>query len=259
MDCNITQRCTLAEFVHRVRQDFNTPKHLSDIYSTLEEALDNTSARMLFSMPPRFGKTSTFAAHLPAWYLGGTPTHKIIVAVSSEAQATRLCMDMAALLTSSEYKTLYPDLVIDFTNSKPNMVRTVQGGWVLFAWPCYPLLGRTADLVIVDDVAGHKDSRSAIAWFTHSVRCRVMLGSGSVVVVETVEPEKGLIPHLLETASGDSAMDQYVLHSFPAIVNEGEENERSLWPERWTLEELLRVRESLPTLLWETSYQQKMP
>jgi predicted phage terminase large subunit-like protein len=42
----------------------------------------------------------------------------------------------------------------------------------------------------------------------------------------------------------------------PAIMNEGEENEKSLWPEQWPLEALLNTKASIDPRYWNAQYMQ---
>jgi predicted phage terminase large subunit-like protein len=50
--------------------------------------------------------------------------------------------------------------------------------------------------------------------------------------------------------------DQWEVVEFPAILNEGTENERSLWPEFWPLEELKKKRAGMDTRYWSSQYLQ---
>jgi len=51
--------------------------------------------------------------------------------------------------------------------------------------------------------------------------------------------------------------DQYEVFEFPAILNENDpENMKSLWPEQWSLESLLRTKASMPAWQWNAQYQQ---
>jgi predicted phage terminase large subunit-like protein len=43
---------------------------------------------------------------------------------------------------------------------------------------------------------------------------------------------------------------------FPAILNEGTETEKSLWPEQWSLESLQRTKASMPLWQWNAQYMQ---
>jgi len=51
--------------------------------------------------------------------------------------------------------------------------------------------------------------------------------------------------------------DQYEFFEFPAIFNEGSEEERALWPEFFDLDALRRTKASMPSFQWNAQYQQQ--
>jgi predicted phage terminase large subunit-like protein len=67
---------------------------------------------------------------------------------------------------------------------------------------------------------------------------------------------KDLTARLLKAQSTNNA-DQWEVIEFPAVFDEGEENERALWPSFWKLEELRAVRASMSLQKWNAMYQQK--
>jgi predicted phage terminase large subunit-like protein len=67
---------------------------------------------------------------------------------------------------------------------------------------------------------------------------------------------KDLTARLLKAQSTNNA-DQWEVIEFPAVFDEGEENERALWPSFWKLEELRAVRASMSVQKWNAMYQQK--
>lgn len=52
--------------------------------------------------------------------------------------------------------------------------------------------------------------------------------------------------------------DSYETFEFPAILNEGTENEKSIWPEQWSIESLQQTRASMHHIMWQwyAQYQQ---
>ena len=67
---------------------------------------------------------------------------------------------------------------------------------------------------------------------------------------------KDLTARLLKAQSTNNA-DQWEVIEFPAVFDEGEENERALWPSYWALEELRAVRASMSVQKWNAMYQQR--
>lgn len=67
---------------------------------------------------------------------------------------------------------------------------------------------------------------------------------------------RDLIGRLVKDAAMNPDADQYEVFEFPAILNENTPYEKSLWPEQWSLESLLRTKASMPAWQWNAQYQQ---
>ena len=79
---------------------------------------------------------------------------------------------------------------------------------------------------------------------------------GAIVIVMTRWGTKDLTARLLKSQSSLKA-DQWEVIEFPAVFDEGEENERALWPSFWDINELQAVRASMSIQKWNAMYQQK--
>lgn len=67
---------------------------------------------------------------------------------------------------------------------------------------------------------------------------------------------RDLTARLLKDAKLNPESDQFELFEFPAVLNEGTDKEKSLWPEQWTLEALKKTKASMPLFQWNAQYQQ---
>jgi predicted phage terminase large subunit-like protein len=68
---------------------------------------------------------------------------------------------------------------------------------------------------------------------------------------------RDLIGRLLKDTAMMEGSDQYEMFEFPAILNEDDpERVKSLWPEQWSLESLLRTKASMPLWQWNAQYMQ---
>lgn len=123
--------------------------------------------------------------------------------------------------------------------------------------------GRGADLLVVDDPFSEQDILNGnydvfdkvYEWYAYGARTRLMPG-GRVVILHTRWAKNDLIGRLVDESARNPKADQWDYTEFPAILNEGTENEKSLWPEQWSIEALKRTRESMPTFQWQAQYQQ---
>jgi predicted phage terminase large subunit-like protein len=81
---------------------------------------------------------------------------------------------------------------------------------------------------------------------------------GRICVLHTRWALRDLIGRLIKDAALNTDGDQYEIFEFPAILNEGTEDEKSLWPEQWSLEALQKTRASMHHIMWQwyAQYQQ---
>ena len=82
--------------------------------------------------------------------------------------------------------------------------------------------------------------------------------ANGVVSHNTRWHQRDLIGRLLKDSAMNEGRDSYEAFEFPAILNEGTENEKSIWPEQWTLESLQQTRASMHHIMWQwyAQYQQ---
>jgi len=119
------------------------------------------------------------------------------------------------------------------------------------------LAGRGGDLVIIDDphseqtVMSNNGFDDAWDWYTGGPRQRLQPG-GAIVCVMTRWHEKDLTGQLIRAQARDDKADQWEVVELPAIMPSGQ----SCWPEYWSLDDLERVKASIPPSKWNAQYQQ---
>jgi predicted phage terminase large subunit-like protein len=91
---------------------------------------------------------------------------------------------------------------------------------------------------------------------------------GKIAILHTRWHQRDLIGRLTKDAMMNPDADQYEIFEFPAILttpnpNYDPENpdsqsevQKSLWPEQWSLDSLLRTKASMPSWQWNAQYQQ---
>ncbi len=132
---------------------------------------------------------------------------------------------------------------------------------------------------IVDDPHSEQDIKNGntanfdvvYEWFRSGLRTRLMPG-GAICVLHTRWSQRDLVGRLTKDAILTPDGDQYEVFEFPAILEQDNpiadpDNpefdpdapkvlQKSLWPEQWTLESLLRTKASMPAWQWNAQYQQ---
>jgi predicted phage terminase large subunit-like protein len=134
---------------------------------------------------------------------------------------------------------------------------TQQGGEYFAAGVGGAITGRGADLLIIDDPHSEQDALSATAlesayeWYTSGPRQRLQPG-GKIVLVMTRWSQKDLTGLLLANQK-EAKSDHWQVIEFPAIMDHGS----PVWPEYWKLEELEKVKATLPVAKWNAQWMQK--
>ena len=212
--------------------------------------------RLIVNMPPRHTK-SEFASFLfPAWMMGRNPNMKIIQATHTTELAVGFGRKVKNLLDRDDYKELF-DTRLAADSKASGRFDTDRGGMYYAVGVGSNLAGRGGDLVIIDDPHSEQTLMSnngfddAWDWYTGGPRQRLQPG-GAIVVVMTRWHEKDLTGQLIRSQSRDEKADQWEVVELPAIMPSG----KSCWPEYWSLDDLERVKASIPPSKWNAQYQQ---
>ena len=205
---------------------------------------------------------SEFASYLlPAYIMGRKPQTKIIQATHTGELAVRFGRKVRNLMDLDRYKEVFSGVALKADSKAAGRWDTDAGGEYFAVGVGGAMTGRGADMLIIDDPHSEQDAQSALAlenaweWYTSGPRTRLQPG-GAIVIVMTRWGTKDLTARLLKAQSTNNA-DQWEVIEFPAVFDEGEENERALWPSFWKLEELRAVRASMSLQKWNAMYQQK--
>ena len=242
--------------------DWACPPHLGLISDAFAKIDQHTLDRVLIAMPPRHGKSVLSSFWGPIWYLARDPTRRVIL-ISYE-------MDFAR--TWGEYVR---DWIIDYGdpvglrlhNTRPSASnwRTHMGGGMRTAGAGGPIVGKGADLIIIDDpIKNSEEAQSDVMrekmknWFETTVMSRLEPG-GSIVEVQTRWHEDDLQGYL-EDKSINGTGDHYEVIKFPAIAVEndilGRKPGEVLWPERYPLEVMEARKKSTTSYNFSAVYQQ---
>ena len=251
-------------FVKEVWPDFicrldPSPKrwgHHQHIASEFTQISTKKKGRLIINMPPRHTK-SEFASFLfPAWMIGKYPNLKIMQVSHNAELSSRFGSKVRNLMEQKEYKNIFGDVKLREDSKAKGRWETNHGGEYFAAGVGGSITGRGADLLIIDDPHTEQDALSESAmeraydWYVSGPRQRLQPG-GSIVVVMTRWAEDDLTGRLIK-AQKEPKADKWNVISFPAILDSG----NPVWPEYWELEELEKVKASLPIRNWSAQYMQ---
>ena len=244
------------EFIYRKATKSAEWGHHQLIANEYTKIANERKGRLIINMPPRHTKSEFASIYFPAWLIGRNPKMKLIQVSHNTELATRFGSKVRNLLASPEYSQVFGDVRLREDAKAKGKWETNHGGEYFAAGVGGAITGRGADLLIIDDPHTEQDSHSegsmdrAYEWYTSGPRQRLQPG-GSIVLVMTRWAENDLTGRLIKSQKEPKA-DRWKHISFPAILESG----NPVWPEYWDLEELEKVKASLPVRNWSAQYMQ---
>ena len=246
-------------FVKCVWPEFIEGSHHRHIAEKFNKLARGEIKRLIVNMPPRHTKSEFASYLLPAWMVGRNSKLKIIQATHTGELAIRFGRKAKNLIDSEEYAKIFKTRLQEDSKAAGRW-ETAQGGEYFAAGVGGAITGRGADLLIIDDPHSEQDAlsetalESAYDWYTSGPRQRLQPGA-SIVLVMTRWSTKDLTAQLLK-AQKEVKGDQWEVVEFPAILDHGTE-EQAVWPEYWKLEELEKVKATLPVAKWNAQWMQR--
>ena len=252
-------------FIAALDKTYKFGVHLKRLGALLMDVEQNIKNRIAVSMAPRMGKSQMISIYYPAWYLGKHPDHKVIVASHTADLALVMARKVRNLINTAEYKRIFPQTCIAADAKAAGQWNTTKGGEYFSIGVGGALAGRGAHLIVADDPLSEQDIKSGntnaldstYEWFSAGLRTRLM-PEGKICVLHTRWHQRDLIGRLLKDSAMNEGGDDYEAFEFPAILHEGTDREKSIWPEQWSLEALQQTRASMHHIMWQwyAQYQQ---
>ena len=243
-------------FVKTVWPEFIEGAHHRHIAKKFNDLASGKITRLIVNMPPRHTKSEFASFLLPAWMVGRQPKLKIIQATHTGELAIRFGRKAKHLIDSEEYAKIFKTTLQEDSKAAGRW-ETSQGGEYFAAGVGGAITGRGADLLIIDDPHSEQDALSpnamenAYEWYTSGPRQRLQPG-GKIVLVMTRWSTKDLTGILLNNQK-EVKGDHWEVVEFPAILDHG----TPVWPEYWKLDELEKVKATLPVQKWNAQWMQK--
>jgi len=267
------------EFVKLMWPQFIPGPHHVLMAEAFERVAKGELKRLIINMPPRHTKSELTSWLLPAWFLGKFPRKKIIQSSNTEALAAGFGRRVRNLISGNAeededgnrglaFSDIFPGVALAKDSQSAAGWHTNRGGEYFAIGISGKVTGKGGDIVIIDDPHSEQEARQAetspeifdgvYEWYTSGPRQRLQPG-GAIIIVMTRWSKRDLTGQVLkrEAALEEGEFgDRWEVIEFPAILDENTENERSLWPNFWRLEELKATRAALPVAKWKAQYQQ---
>jgi predicted phage terminase large subunit-like protein len=248
------------DFVKHVYPDYKVGPHHEKLARIFEEIAAGKKKRVVVNIAPRHGKSELISYLAPAWFLGKYPHKKVIMASHTADLAVNFGRRVRNLVSSDSYKDIFPAVELQADSKSASRWGTNFNGEYFAIGVGGALAGRGADLFIIDDPHSEQDAKQGRAdvflpaweWFQSGPIQRLMPG-GAIIVVMTRWSKLDLTGQIVNHMVKNEDSEPWEIVEFPAILPSG----KPLWPEFWSIEELLQKKASLDVRYWNAQYLQQ--
>lgn len=205
---------------------------------------------------------SEFASYLlPAWFLGKYPGKKIIQTAHTAELAVGFGRKVRNLVGSADYQKVFPGVGLQSDSKAAGRWSTNKGGEYFAIGVGGAVTGKGADLLIIDDPHSEQEAMmgqfdvsvydKVFEWYSSGPRQRLQPG-GAIVVVMTRWSKRDLSGQIIDASVKKEGSSEWEVIELPAIMESGQ----PLWPEFWSIDELMKLKVELPISKWAAQYQQ---
>jgi predicted phage terminase large subunit-like protein len=279
-DCDLARallRRDLASFTrmafHTIEPgtEFRTRWFNRALWEKLRQVESGECRRLIVTVPPRSGKSTTVSVAFPAWALGRDPGRKLLCLSFGNDLARTLAVQFREVVESEWYQATFPACGIDARRQRDLEIATTGGGYRMAASLGGRYHGRGADLIIIDDPIKPGDALSdklrtgVNERYRNSVISRLNdKTTGAIIIVMQRLHEDDLVGHVLQqgeewdelTIPAIAPADQvYRLGPDPRDLYRRRAGE-VLDPQREPRAVLDTLRRSLGSLSFSAQYQQ---
>ena len=250
-------RAALLTFCRLTFPNYLLADHLYRLAGALSAVEAGRIRRLIVTLPPRHGKSLLCSVQFPAWALGRNPDRRVIVASYAADLAERFSRQVRATIATDAYQAVFPGVTLapdsrsvaqwDIAGRRGGLKAVGVGG---------PITGHGADIAIVDDP--HKNREEAVSkalrdrvweWYKSTLYTRLE-PKGALVVIATRWHTDDLVGRILAEEAAGVTHEGWRVLKMPAVDADG----NALWPERYGLEELEKIRTTLGVYNWSALY-----
>ena len=245
-------------FIDHVYAGYKVGPHHRRLAKIFEDIANGKKRRVIVNIAPRHGKSEMISYLAPAWFLGKYPPKKVSMASHTADLAVNFGRRVRNLVGSDPYKDIFPQVELQSDSKSASRWGTNFQGEYFAIGVGGALAGRGADLFIIDDPHSEQDAKTgrpdvflpAWEWFQSGPLQRLMPG-GSIIIVMTRWSKLDLTGMIVNQMGKEEDVDQWEIVEFPAILND-----KPLWGDFWSLEELLGKKAGMDPRYWQAQYMQ---
>lgn len=224
-----------------VPASWTAPDHVRAIAEHLDAVTRGEVDRLLIAMPPRHGKSESVTVRYPVLRLERAPEQNVLITGYNERFARRFGRKARGVARLR-------GLSLDPEKAAADEWATTAGGVCMTRGVGSPPTGVGFGLIAIDDpVRRREDAESEVYrekvwdWYTDDLYTRLEPG-GAIVLVMTLWHEDDLAARAVASEPG-----RWTILKLPALALEddalGRKPGEALWPERYPVEALERIRQ----------------
>lgn len=245
----------LIGFTEFTNPRYKTAKIHRDIAEQLERVERGEIDRLMLLVPPRHGKSELASRRFPARYLGKFPHRQFISSSATGSLAEDFGRDVRNIINSPQYCVLFDTRLAEDSKAKGRWSTDQEGSYYAIGVGA-AVMGRGAHVFMIDDPFGTMaDARNETQrknvwdWYTGTVYNRLE-ENGAIVLINHRMHEDDLTGMLrTQQAAGG---DKWEVVELKPDMDAGV----ALWPEKYPIEALQRIRRNTKAADWSALYLQ---
>ena len=273
-------RKSLLNFTLYTKPDYQVNWHHRVLCNELDKLVTGENKRLMVFMPPRNGKSELGSRRFPAYVLGKDPNAQIISTSYSADLSSRMNRDVQRIIDSEEYYKVFPETTLSQSNRRADIKGKYIRNSDIFEIVGHNGIYKSAGIgggitgmglsygIIDDPIKNRKDAESKTIresvwdWYTSTFYTRLEKGA-RVLIIMTRWHEDDLAGRLLKLAEEDPEADQWKVINYPAIAEDplSDEDPReigeALWPEKYSVKDLKKIKAAVGTYEWSALFQQR--
>ena len=265
-------RRNFKDFILYTKPEYHFNWHHEVITSKLERFARVEIKKLMLFVPPQHGKSELSTRRLPAFMLGLNPNQKIAICSYSATMASSFNRDIQRIIDDKPYSDVFPKTTLNENSainpSKNTYLRNSEtfeiighNGFVKTVGVGGSLTGTPVDIGIIDDP--FKDREEAMSntirekvynWYTDVFSTRLHNDSQQLIIM-TRWHQDDLAGRILQT---DNDWEVVIFQAIKERENKNDPRQigEALWPEKHSLERLLKIKQDTP-ITFNSLYQQE--